>query len=170
MLSRVLALVVSLLVACSGGVDRHDFSPADGGVDPLADAGPPLTCSDSLRDADETDIDCGGSCTPCRVGRFCTVDDDCEDGECVPTTSHAEGTAGQCWGDDFSGCAPVDCDGSVQTAACGAQLLVMCQWHLPAAMLDRCAPPSAPVTYWTANFYCCDKDLFQVTLRPAVPE
>ena len=34
-------------------------------------------CTDLVLSADETDIDCGGSCDPCLPGRFCIHDGDC---------------------------------------------------------------------------------------------
>ncbi|HEX7670283.1 MAG TPA: SUMF1/EgtB/PvdO family nonheme iron enzyme [Polyangiaceae bacterium] len=37
----------------------------------------PATCSNTSKDGNETDIDCGGSCSPCAVGRTCTLDTDC---------------------------------------------------------------------------------------------
>src|SRR3989344_4222350 len=43
------------------------------------------TCSDGLRNLDETDVDCGGSCFPhCTIGKKCLVQSDCgENGDCV---------------------------------------------------------------------------------------
>ncbi|UCH12780.1 MAG: hypothetical protein JSW18_02220 [Candidatus Omnitrophota bacterium] len=34
-------------------------------------------CSDGIKNQDETDIDCGGSCDPCANGKACSTDDDC---------------------------------------------------------------------------------------------
>ena len=36
-----------------------------------------LTCENGLKDNDEADVDCGGSCSPCRVSQACLVDSDC---------------------------------------------------------------------------------------------
>lgn len=41
------------------------------------------TCSDNIRNGDETDIDCGGSCKPCQVGLSCSIDDDCTGKACI---------------------------------------------------------------------------------------
>jgi hypothetical protein len=38
------------------------------------------TCDNGMRDDDEADIDCGGSCSPCELCRACSDDDDCIDG------------------------------------------------------------------------------------------
>ncbi len=48
----------------------------------------PLACSDGSRNGDETDVDCGGSCTPCTEGSSCLTAADCEslacdDGACL---------------------------------------------------------------------------------------
>ncbi len=37
----------------------------------------PVSCSNDLKDGDETDIDCGGSCESCSEGRNCSIDSDC---------------------------------------------------------------------------------------------
>ena len=44
-------------------------------------AGP--TCTDGVRDGDETDVDCGGGgCPSCSVGRACSSSFDCQAGAC----------------------------------------------------------------------------------------
>lgn len=41
------------------------------------------TCTDGIKNGDETDVDCGGtSCVRCAVGRRCTADLDCKTGTC----------------------------------------------------------------------------------------
>lgn len=45
------------------------------------------TCFDGVKDGDETDIDCGGSCVACPVGEGCAKGTDCASGVC---------TAGKC--------------------------------------------------------------------------
>lgn len=44
---------------------------------------PGPTCSDGIRNGDETGIDCGGSCPPCAVGQACTKRADCASALCV---------------------------------------------------------------------------------------
>jgi len=39
-------------------------------------------CTDQIRNGDETDIDCGGTCGKCEIGDSCKVDADCEDSDC----------------------------------------------------------------------------------------
>lgn len=40
------------------------------------------TCTDDVKNQNETDVDCGGVCTPCANGMGCLVDADCASGEC----------------------------------------------------------------------------------------
>lgn len=35
------------------------------------------SCSDSVKNDDETDVDCGGSCARCADHQSCLVDTDC---------------------------------------------------------------------------------------------
>jgi hypothetical protein len=43
-------------------------------------------CNDNIKNGDETDVDCGGSCGPCAVGLGCAVPGDCASGTCVGGT------------------------------------------------------------------------------------
>lgn len=55
-------------------------------VGPRVDAGaqPPLLgCASGTRDGDETDVDCGASCVPCRAGALCAQASDCHSGRCT---------------------------------------------------------------------------------------
>ncbi|MCD6497423.1 MAG: hypothetical protein J7M25_03860, partial [Deltaproteobacteria bacterium] len=40
------------------------------------------TCQDGIRNQDESDVDCGGTCEPCPEGAECGGDDDCVSGLC----------------------------------------------------------------------------------------
>ncbi len=42
----------------------------------------PETCQDGIRNQDESDVDCGGTCEPCPEGAECGGDDDCASGLC----------------------------------------------------------------------------------------
>ena len=42
----------------------------------------PLACADEVRNGNETDIDCGGSCSPCKEGFRCRTSTDCESLTC----------------------------------------------------------------------------------------
>jgi len=43
-------------------------------------------CTDQIHNGGETDIDCGGSCGPCKIGRSCDQGTDCDNGNCVDGT------------------------------------------------------------------------------------
>jgi hypothetical protein len=87
--------VMIAIAACS--VDPVTFTP---GGDPIEDCAVPgdedgngaadcsdpacggapscqPTCSDGTRNGFETDVDCGGGCAPCALGKACAVDADC---------------------------------------------------------------------------------------------
>ncbi|MBI2659026.1 hypothetical protein HYX05_02915 [Candidatus Woesearchaeota archaeon] len=42
------------------------------------------TCSDSLKNQNETDVDCGGSCTKCANQKLCLGNADCQSSYCNP--------------------------------------------------------------------------------------
>lgn len=65
----------------------------------------PPSCSDLACNGDESDFNCGGSCTPCAVGYGCRIGADCTTGTCVGSV-----------------CAIPNCDGA--TADVGCPLLV----------------------------------------------
>jgi len=52
-----------------GGVDGGDAGGSDGGGTP--------TCSDGIKNSDETDVDCGGHCGKCAPDKQCLVNADC---------------------------------------------------------------------------------------------
>ena len=41
------------------------------------------TCSDGVKNSDETDIDCGGSCNKCADNKICLADNDCTSNNCI---------------------------------------------------------------------------------------
>jgi hypothetical protein len=44
----------------------------------------PPSCSDELKNQDETWVDCGGThCSPCATGQFCLVNADCQSNNCL---------------------------------------------------------------------------------------
>lgn len=57
----------------------------------------PPTCSDGVRNGDESDVDCGGSCAAkCADGKACGADPDCQSGHCVSAVCRECATAGHC--------------------------------------------------------------------------
>lgn len=69
---------------------RFHLSPC-----PEGRCAPPIeeACFDRVRDGDETDVDCGGSCGPCAGGLACAIGADCQTGAC-----------------DGGSCRPATCD------------------------------------------------------------
>lgn len=50
----------------------------------------PAHCLNKSKDSDETDIDCGGSCGKCAIGKACSVSKDCDSGNCNSETKRCE--------------------------------------------------------------------------------
>ena len=69
--------------AADRGAGTADLKVADRGPSP--DAAAP-SCSDKIKNGDETDADCGGkTCGPCTVGKTCGVHLDCDSNFCNAT-------------------------------------------------------------------------------------
>jgi hypothetical protein len=49
-------------------------------------------CQDGVKDGDETDVDCGGACPPCALGKMCSQDADCSKAD----SSYASCVNGAC--------------------------------------------------------------------------
>ncbi len=98
-------------VRCSPGqsCSQDADCQADGICDSSSDTCAALSCDDGQVSGDETDVDCGGSCSGCSAGGTCGADEDCEDGVCsegaCAEPSCSDGVANQ----DETG---VDCGGS----------------------------------------------------------
>jgi hypothetical protein len=108
----------------------------------------PSHCTDNTKDANETDVDCGGpDCLPCGTGKTCNDHNDCfgqlcSAGECVaPSCSdgfqNAAETDVDCGGGTCSPCAagqvclqPSDCESRVCTPSTAS------------GTPDRCAAPT----------------------------
>ena len=65
----------------SGG-DATGGGGAGGSAGATGTGGFPETCSNGLKDEDETDIDCGNLCAPCELGKGCAVPEDCSTKSC----------------------------------------------------------------------------------------
>ena len=89
--SLVSALAWAAAVAACSSAEPTHTEDDDGGVitrrdgsagDDAGDPGDPLpdpkpTCADGIKNGDETDVDCGGSCPACKQGEGCVATKDC---------------------------------------------------------------------------------------------
>src|SRR5262245_37405883 len=57
-------------------------------------------CTDAILNGEETDVDCGGTCGPCQLGRTCSINADCANGNCMGGT-----------------CKPLPCENGVKDGA-----------------------------------------------------
>ena len=65
-----------------------------GGTGGTGGAGP--GCTDNMKNGDETDVDCGGSCGPCIDGMACVMADDCASRFCMTMVCSACSTVSDC--------------------------------------------------------------------------
>jgi formylglycine-generating enzyme required for sulfatase activity len=144
-------VVTSAIAACSGGdrpnaanvnteggvVDRKP--PGDSGSDDAqadADAAP-RTCNNTIRDGNETDVDCGGNeCAPCLDGQACVAPTDCAGGSCVGNVCVT------------SACNDVVTNGSETDVDCGGDVCAKC------TIGKRCKAPSDCVSGACTNESC----------------
>ena len=76
------------------------------------------TCIDGLENGDETDVDCGGSCSPCANGKSCLGNSDCASGLCSGGTCIACASNPDCGGTGSVLCSEHVCSSGVcQTRA-----------------------------------------------------
>lgn len=73
------------------------------------------SCANGTTDAGETDVDCGGACTPCTAGKNCQLGVDCASAVCTSFKCVAAGCSDNVLNGDETG---LDCGGSCATK-CG---------------------------------------------------
>jgi len=61
---------------CKDGLDND----CDGLRDAMDDG---CGCKNGIKDGDESDVDCGGSCGSCVLGKTCNINSDCASGSCL---------------------------------------------------------------------------------------
>ncbi|MBI2138222.1 right-handed parallel beta-helix repeat-containing protein [Candidatus Woesearchaeota archaeon] len=67
------------------------------------------TCSNDRQDGSESDVDCGGSCSKCKIGKKCSTNGDCESSFCTPKKICAKQTCSD--GIRNQGEEEIDCGG-----------------------------------------------------------
>ncbi len=94
--TTALAVIAAVVPACTFLVDfvtkdapfddptaRDANAESAAAPDVAADVARPVSCTNGIKDGDETDVDCGGRCAPCGVGQGCGVDAGCATGTCL---------------------------------------------------------------------------------------
>jgi len=115
------------------------------------------TCSDMLKNGSETDVDCGGTCPDCGLGRTCAVDGDCASTHCVgltcvQCTSGTECPSGVC---TSNACAAATCsdmlkNGSETDVDCGGGTCPDC------ALAKTCAGDSDCLSNHCVGLTCVE--------------
>ncbi len=111
---------LSILVCCSAALL---LAPACSLVIDTEGENASPSCDDGAQNGDETDLDCGGSCTPCADGQSCENNTDCQSGDCRDGSCAAGGGPrcddGEQNGDETDlDCGGADCDACADGAAC----------------------------------------------------
>src|SRR5207249_4419495 len=77
------------------------------------------TCNDMVKDGNETDVDCGGSCGGCAIGKACAgIDANCQSGFCQAGTKTSV-TTGYAFAKKDGNETGFDCGGST-SSKCGS--------------------------------------------------
>ena len=114
-------LVLVLLVGCTAdrsGLQAPDITVVDASLPDVAEDA--ASCSNGLLDDDETDVDCGGECSPCGVGSACKTGGDCRSARCNNEQCEGNVVAPSC--DDSTRNqdeSDVDCGGRCSPCASG---------------------------------------------------
>lgn len=72
-------ILILILILIFAKITIGDIPPPP---PPIFDLGEKETCSDGIKNQDETDIDCGGICRACKNGQDCNINDDCKSNSC----------------------------------------------------------------------------------------
>lgn len=94
------------------------------------------SCFDRVRDGDETDVDCGGSCGACAAGRACEGASDCQSNACDGTCAAPSCDNGVRDGYETD----VDCGGP-----CGGCALGQACWSGNDCLSGQCGEPCTDV-------------------------
>jgi hypothetical protein len=95
-------------------------------------AAPTNTCRDRIRDGDETDIDCGGSCQKCAAAKSCAQPTDCQTSNCAGGTCVAASCTDNVR-DGFE--SDVDCGSAC--GACAAGQICAADWDCASNLCDN---------------------------------
>jgi hypothetical protein len=87
-----------------GGADAEGGTVVEGGTvaegragdEGGTDAAVASSCSDGIKNGNETGVDCGGSCPPCANSKDCKIAGDCQSGDCKNLVCMACATNADC--------------------------------------------------------------------------
>ncbi|MBS2019726.1 MAG: SUMF1/EgtB/PvdO family nonheme iron enzyme [Deltaproteobacteria bacterium] len=160
--------LAAIIIACSdsgrppvGGTSSGVLPETDGNFLDVIDAGDGSDvdlsyCRNTNKDGDETDVDCGGSCGGCALGKTCAVDKDCADeGAKCTNKVCAKCSDGKTDGDETD----VDCGGKAcGPCGVGKQCKVGpdCKSEACTANACACPPNMTIVARATGGAYCVD--------------
>ncbi len=125
----------------------------------------PAPCKNNIKDGDESDVDCGGSCAPCVNGKTCLTYGDCESRHCDSGNSNGGGggasggsggaTGGAGGGDTAGLCAPCNDDAHCQSSDyCDTASTNDCVTKLTVGA--QCIGPGQCQSTFCINGYCCN--------------
>lgn len=127
-----------------------DGTGGDGGA--AGSRNEPASCSDGDLNGDETDVDCGGSCSPCDDGKTCSEPSDCSGERCTSEKTCCTPVEAAALCEDKCGVLTtceeeVDCGGCVGEATCGGS-----------GTDNVCGCPQPPCALWSESFGDASKD------------
>lgn len=144
-MQHILTAVLTILLWGCGGDDLGKNPPVDRvdmDANNAADMGElPETCSDGVLNDDETDVDCGGSCSPCPEGSGCSDGNDCSSGFCDEAKICADeplGLGQDCTSDHE--CASQQCQEFAGESYCTAECTDTCEGQGLACFRGLCTP------------------------------
>ncbi len=96
-------------------------------------------CNDMVKNGDESDVDCGGSCPPCAVGKGCRKGGDCTSGLCFNGLCVTPSCGDMIKNGSET---DVDCGGNCPPCSVGKGCLVNGDCIDGACINNQCAPPT----------------------------
>lgn len=143
------------------------FVPRDSGADAATEAGSdagdggvevPKSCTNTIKDGKETDVDCGGvDCAKCIDGKRCVANTDCRGGSCVNQACVTASCTDSVTNGDES---DIDCGGSTcSRCTTGKKCAGNGDCQSNSCVNQACACPSgmAIVTKASGGAYCIDQ-------------